>query len=254
MFRIVRILLLVVLIVVAGYLIFRSLYTVKEKEAAPDDTSYTVLRGVFGERKTFRLPDGSTVILNTDSRLKVPRNFNRAHRRVILEGDAFFEVAADAQHPFMVTTPVLHVSVLGTSSRFTAPAGAAGESLELLSGRLKVEKAYPSDYPEPEILQTGDMILINKDIDLMEKEQFDTAALSAWKTGRLVFTQASFPQVIRRLEDWYATDIEVSGNRQSTAGISGVFLRKSLQELLDILGQELHFRYRIRDHKVEIIF
>jgi len=128
------------------------------------------------ERKMVRLADGTEILLGSNTEIRVSKEFNKAGRGLVLNGEAFFNVPGDATKPFIIHTRNLQIQVLGTRFRVDAFAANAGEEVDLLSGRLKVIKSYHSTTDnEPEILEAGDMVMINRDIDLMEKEKMDSA-------------------------------------------------------------------------------
>ncbi|NOY96635.1 MAG: FecR domain-containing protein, partial [Chlorobi bacterium] len=91
-----------------------------------------------GERSTIVLPDGSTVKLNSGSRLKFPSNFSSGKRQVILQGEGFFNVTHDKSSPFIVVASDIRVEVLGT--RFNISCYPNDEIIEtyLESGKIKV--------------------------------------------------------------------------------------------------------------------
>jgi len=131
--------------------------------------------------KKVRLPDGTEVIMNAGTVIRLSPGFNKSDRNIELGGEALFTVEADAGKPFIVTTKNLRILVLGTQFRVDAFPGKAGEEVDLLSGRLKVMKTYHSDTDnEPEVLQAGEMVMINREIDLMEKERFDPSEEKSW--------------------------------------------------------------------------
>lgn len=201
------------------------------------------------ERRGFRLPDASGVLLNAASRLAYARGF-REDRRLFLDGDAFFNLREDTT-PTRLRTGMLLLEARKARFRVYAHGESAGESVEVLSGHLTAAKAYPSDYPDTERLGAGDMVMINRDIDLMEKETFDTAALHTWLSGSLVFRESAFADVIRRLEDWYDIDISVSGD-PVTDTLSASFQDASLATVLDTLAARTNMTYRISAQGVVI--
>ena len=126
----------------------------------------------------FRLPDSTDVLLHDKSLLHLPVDFNKNDRQLQLDGEAVFIVSEDSDKPFIIHTHDLHILVMGTRFKVDAHAANAGEEVDLLSGRLKVMKSYHSSTDnEPETLQSGDMVMINRDIDLMEKEKMDSTEL-----------------------------------------------------------------------------
>ena len=122
-----------------------------------------------------RLPDGSSVVMMAHTKMRISKAFNQAGRELELDGEALFDIEAGAGKPFIVHTRNLQIEVLGTRFRVDAHRDNAGEEVDLLEGRLRVIKSYHSDTDsEPEFLNTGEMVMINRDIDLMEKEKMDS--------------------------------------------------------------------------------
>jgi transmembrane sensor len=131
--------------------------------------------------KKVRLPDGTDVVMNARTVIRISPQFNKGNRDVEFGGEAIFDVAGNAGKPFTVHTKNLQIWVLGTRFRIDAYPDKAGEEVDLLSGRLKVMKSYHSDTDnQPELLQTGEMVMINREIDLMEKEHFDHTEEKNW--------------------------------------------------------------------------
>jgi transmembrane sensor len=111
--------------------------------------------------------------------VRISKEFNKSERDLELDGEALFTVGSETGKPFVVHTRNLQIQVL-SGSRFKVEAFTknAGEEADLLSGKLKVKKSYHSDTDnEPETLETGQMVMINRDIDLMEKEKLDSTEL-----------------------------------------------------------------------------
>jgi len=137
-----------------------------------------------GDRKKISLPDGTEVTIKAKTSIRLSEGFGKKDREVWLEGEALFEVSSDPAKPFIVHTKYLRIDVLGTRFRVDAYPEKAGEEVDLLSGRLKVSKSYRSDSDnEPEWLQAGEMVMINRDIDLMEKEKMDGTERKEWNAG-----------------------------------------------------------------------
>ena len=84
--------------------------------------------------------------------------------------------------PFELHTALMDIEVLELPIllRVDAFDKEAGQSLELFSGGLKVEKSYESDFPSLDTLHAGDLYMINKDIDLSEKEYLDDFSVQNW--------------------------------------------------------------------------
>jgi transmembrane sensor len=131
-----------------------------------------------GKPRAVQLPDGSRVVMSAHAVIRISKQFNQSERDLELDGEAVFTVNGDAGKPFIVHTRNLRIQVLGTRFRVDAYGNNAGEEVELLEGKLKVIKSYHSDTDnEPEILGAGEMVMINRDIDLMEKEKLDSTEM-----------------------------------------------------------------------------
>lgn len=131
------------------------------------------------EPRMQRLADGLEAFHRTDSKLFAAPGYPNP-RELRVDGD-FFIRAPEGSAPLIVRSRLLVLTVTGrTSFRITAYAHEAGEQVEVLEGHIEARKSYPSPYPEPDQLDAGQMTMINRDIDLMEKETTDLAALRAW--------------------------------------------------------------------------
>ena len=92
-----------------------------------------------GQRVNLDLPDGSNVWLNAGTTMKYPVSFMKGKREVILDGEAYFEVAHNEKSPFVVRTHAMDVEVLGT--KFNVEAYSAGRTFEasLMQGKVRVK-------------------------------------------------------------------------------------------------------------------
>jgi transmembrane sensor len=139
-----------------------------------------------GYPRSFQLPDGSTVVMNPGTSLSLAKGFGKDNRDLDLDGEAVVEVSRTEARPFVIHTRDLVIALLdaGNGARFHVDAyrSKAGEEVDLLEGRLRVKKSYHSDTDnEPETLNAGEMVMINHDIDLMEKEKLSPAELDKLK-------------------------------------------------------------------------
>ncbi len=207
------------------------------------------------QRQSLTLPDSTRLILNPNTQVHIPKNFTAAHRELYLDGDAYIEVPpAPGGSPFTVHTRELTLVSEEAQARISAFAKDEGESAEVLGGKVMTQKAYPSKDHEPEVLGQGDMVMINQSIDLIEKETCDTSALLAWKLDELVFDHTAFPDVVRRLEDWYGVDIQTTGTVHDPAPLSATFHHAGLTEVLHSLEDKYHCKYTVEKYKARLDF
>lgn len=135
------------------------------------------------------LADGSEAFYMSDSDITAAPGYPQP-REIHVDGEFFLRVSAQPQE-LTVRTRLLILTITGESAlRIIAHAHEAGEQVEVLYGDVVARKSYESRYSEPDELAAGGMVLINKDIDLMEKETCDVARLRAWSEAWVAAAQA----------------------------------------------------------------
>ncbi len=185
------------------------------------------------------LTDGTRVWLNAASSLRYPVAFTGADRTVQITGEAYFEVATDAHHPFYVQKENTVVTVLGTAFNINAYSDEPAIRVTLVEGKVRVTAAS-----QRHTLQPGQQATVTPGATGMEvTPNADLDQILAWKNGAINFNGLSLEQAMRQLERWY--DIEVVYER----GVPAVHLwgelgrNVSLNSLLKGLEEsKLHFR------------
>lgn len=170
--------------------------------SAPATEQVAALRG---ERKEIIFQDGSKVYLNAGTQISYPQHFGLSERRVVLNGEAYFEVTPNARRPFVVEAGDASVKVLGTS--FNVKAYEAEQTLDvvLLSG--SVEFSF-GDYRYT-MLPSQKLVLDKSrgQVHIYEQENASRAAL--WRDDVISFRDTPLSEVIATLERWYDVTFEV---------------------------------------------
>ena len=208
----------------------------------------------FGKRKKITLPDKTEVILNSNTTLWLDKGFGKSNRKVQLTGDALFTIKKFTT-VFIIYTPHLILTTAEATARVNGYEEVAGEETSLLSGKMKVVKSYYSALDhEPYFLNDGDMVMMNKDIDLMEKETFDVGNLKSWISGKIVFNKASLSDVIKTLKGWFNVEIEVQGLIRGEQQFSGTLPGDDLQAVLGSLRKTWKYTYQAHRNTVTLKF
>jgi len=132
--------------------------------------------------EVFPSSDGSKIIHTVNTKLHAVKGDHPGDRAYDLDGEAWFTVRNADKKPVVIHTRQLIITIQSPFARLhiDAFASSPGEQADLLEGQLKVTKSYHSSTDnEPETLHSGDMVMINRDIDLMEKETLDSAERKA---------------------------------------------------------------------------
>ena len=198
-----------------------------------------------GKGYTLRLADRSVVTLNAESRIKFPTLFTEAERRIVLSGEAYFDIAHDEAHPFVVEFADGAVRVLGTEFNVRAYEG-QHTCATLVEGRVEVLTA-----DETVVLQPGELCEILPDgLSVCEA---DLMSVLSWKNGEFVFKEASWQQVAKELERWY--DVEMVYDTAEMADMKlHIYMERpeTLAEALEVIARLAHFDYSVQNRKVII--
>jgi transmembrane sensor len=205
-----------------------------------------------GEKKIVSLPDGSKVVLNSESKLTYNSDFIH-NRSINLEGEGFFDVVKDEAHPFTVVTGNISTTALGTSFNIRAYGELPDIQVSLATGKVRVENTNDKKLIE---IDPGEAVDFSAKRQTFHKKQIDISKVLNWKEGILHFDKVPFDQVILELERWYGVNISVSGtNRVSDNKCTGTFKQHEyLSNVLNVLGYSLDFEYKINGNHVELKF
>ncbi len=183
--RVAAAVILILSLSVAGYYGYRHYSTVTYTQQMPEHRNEPVL-----------LDDGTKIWLNTGARISYPKSFGKKERHVRLEGEAYFEVAHDAEHPFTVAFDHGTVTVLGTS--FNIFSGGDSSKVTVVTGRVRVTGASRSSSvvitPGYEAVVRGDRVT---------KAPAGDPNYLAWKTGEFIFRETPLREAIRQLNRYY---------------------------------------------------
>ncbi|MDD5033686.1 MAG: FecR family protein [Methylococcaceae bacterium] len=180
-----------------------------------------------GERRTLTLTDGSRVILNTASAVKI--EYDDTTRRIrLLEGEAFFEVAKDASHPFAVTAYEGEVWAVGTA--FSVQRRESRLSIELVEG---VVDLIDRGHRHKERLRPGQVAQMGADSIQVQSSRTDSLAL--WHEGYLRFDGLPLDEAVAQINRYRPGRIVLLNHNLAGHRISGLFRLDSLDQAVDTL-------------------
>lgn len=201
------------------------------------DTSTNTLNIPKGENYSITLSDGTLVILNAASCLRFPFHFASTTRDVYLSGEAYFKVAKDKLHPFIVHTPLTKIQVVGTEFNVNSyNRGTVATSL--IEGKVLTEAADGAHVP----LSPGHAALYSlaKGFDI---EPIDTDDVIAWIKGVYYFHNEPFAALCEKMARVYGVAIQIDNPSVSDKSVSGIMDRNNLSELLEDLKMTTGINY-----------
>lgn len=225
-----------------------------------------------GSKSNIQLPDGTTVWLNADTKIKYDEKFLDDFREVELEGEAFFDVVTDPERPFIIHTKAIDIKVLGTAFNVRAYASEKNTETSLIRGQVEVTL---NNNPEKKIilkpneklrvhneghdlLHTGKKAASKNDVSIavskVHFEKKDSAALETlWMKNKLVFDEESLQEVMQKIERWYDVKIVFEGDENMrNMEYSAIFENETLTQVLDALKYTGNFEYSISKNQVYI--
>ncbi|MFD2034779.1 FecR family protein [Belliella marina] len=235
----------VLLIVFCGYYGFQIINfgtspTVEEIQ----DSRQVVKMNPAGQKSQIRLNDGTTVFLNSESKLTFPDRFNDSVRIVHLEGEAYFEVQKNDDKPFVVMCDDVEIKVLGTSFNVKNDGDVA---IALVTGKVQAKKKEGEEV----MLSPNEMVTYNHN-GKYTKSEFDPLETLGWKDRYLVFKKDDFKSVKTKLEKWYGVEIVLTSNLGKKWEYTGQYFHETLENVLEGIAASSEIDFRIDKNKVYI--
>lgn len=194
------------------------------------------------------LSDGSKVWLNVGSILRYPVSFSGKERRVLISGEAYFEVTHQESHPFVVEHNETEVEVLGTHFNVNTYEDESAERITLLEGSVRVKKVADS-----RVLRPGQQAkLSNAQHTMNILDNVDVDEVIAWKDNQFKFGEStSIGTIMRQISRWYDVDIEYEGNVDQHFWGS-ISKDVNLLQVLKVLEATGGVRFKVEGRKVVV--
>lgn len=201
-----------------------------------------------GQRINLKLADGTSVWLNSNSRLHYPSAFGKKTRNVVLDGEAYFEVAHNEKQPFVVHTPQGDVEVLGTTFNVEAYSADRSFVTSLMEGSVKVKRGG-----RQLVLRPSQMAALQRDGSLKVSPIADYNVYR-WREGIICFRDESFANIMKKFEKYYDVEIRIETPKVRGQAYSGKFYQSDgILYALRVLQRDIDFKF-VRDEEKHIIY
>lgn len=212
-------------------------YFIQRRNVSPECKKpiYNEIFASFGTRSAIKLPDGSSLWLNSGSILKYPEKFIGNERRVFLTGEAYFEVQSNPQKPFIVETSSLSVKATGTKFNVTGYEADKEADVTLVSGKVEVKMTDGLNNQNTSVLKENQHLTFKKDEGTSTITTGDTYKYVSWKDGKLIFRDEPLSYVVKKLSQAFNVDIELKGEELQNYTYRATFKDESLEEILKLL-------------------
>jgi ferric-dicitrate binding protein FerR (iron transport regulator) len=202
-----------------------------------------------GERPVLTLSDGTTVVLNSGSKIRHIKDFEKNERRVELTGEAFFDVAKDLERPFVVKTNEILTKALGTSFNINSDYKNS-TVIQLFTGIVQINLINGEKIQ----LEPGNKIKIIGEKQELEFETVNPELELAWTNEIIILENTPIEEVTNILEKWFAVKIHFANSPPSNMELSGRFVNQSLENVLEGLSYSANFEFKLNENKVDLYF
>jgi len=214
------------------------------------------------------LSDGTIIMLNSETVLRYPPEFKGKTREVYLDGEAYFDVTKDHEHPFIVHAGKMSIRVIGTAFNIRSYANDPASETTLIRGAIEVTLAdRPSDRI---ILKPNEKLVLRstpiKEINVKKRQSVlnrdsvntsyalttltylkpnDTTVVeTSWVNNHLVFKDEEFKAIANQMERWYGIKIKFKNNDVKKYRFTGVFDKETIYQALKALQMIEPFTYK----------
>lgn len=248
-------------------------------KAANKTISHHEITVPSGSKIKIVLSDSSVVWLNSESKLTYPDHFSEKSREVLLEGEAFFDIAKSSHIPFYIRTNDINIKVLGTRLNVKAYPEEDIVETTLISGNILIEENIESELNKEKIRlisqqkaiyikESQRLMLAKKESsksqspevkdevnvltnNCMQKYQ-DIVIDTSWKDNKLIFRDEHFTTLVKRIERWYDVEIKIMDEEIYNYRFTGSLENETVEQALNAFKIASSLDYRINKNQVEV--
>lgn len=219
-------------------------YTIADQKETGQKDNYNIIETPRGGQYQVNLPDGTKVWLNSASSLRYLINFSsKKERNVELTGEAYFEVAKDKNHPFIVKSAGQEVKVLGTHFNVNAYHDEYSIRTTLLEGSVRVNDQVILKPGQQSAFEGGHLTI----------KAVNASDAIDWKNGEFVFNKEPLNDILRKVSRWYNVDIVYFRSPQYAPTFSGSVSRfENVSVVLRMLEETSNVRFTITGKTIKV--
>lgn len=218
---------------------------------ANDEPHEMFVAQALGGTQQLTLADGTKVWLHDGATLRYPEVFSDDERTVSLEGKAYFEVAKDAEHPFVVNGNAARVKVLGTKFNYQTMCSDNSEEVALVEGSVDVSNMKTQ---ESVILSPGQKATLDRKAGKLVVSKVNATLVAVWHDDFIPFENASVQEIGDALEEIYGIKVGYGAGIDMQKTYSGVIRRKDdVASVMHLLQHTIPVRYNLNGKSLTIL-
>ncbi|MBL7113162.1 MAG: DUF4974 domain-containing protein [Bacteroidales bacterium] len=209
-----------------------------------NDIAWQTIETLPGLKSTMKLPDGTSVWLNSETKLTYPVPFNRKFREVKLSGEAFFDVTKADDCPFIVDIGDIDIKVLGTRFNVSNYLSDDRSVIILESGKVELYSNENEVKNAQLIMSPGEKAVYLKQEKKFTVHEVQADLHTAWINGKLIFRDDPMNEVVSRLNHWFNAEIIITNPAISQYTYTATFQNESLEQVLELLKISAPINYK----------
>jgi ferric-dicitrate binding protein FerR (iron transport regulator) len=224
-----------------------------------------------GEKRSLRLADGTQVLVNGGSELTLSENFNTGNREVILSGEAYFDVAQNTAHPFIIHTASMDIKVLGTAFNVRSYPDEVADETSLIRGKVQVTlKNKSTKQAHDYVLLPMQKLVVNKNqpdnagvqvavnqvphVESLQKNRLtQNLSETAWTENKLAFNNEKLEVVAEKMEKWYGVSIVIKNDALKSIPYTGSFDGETLEKVIETIQYSIPMIHYKMENKSKLI-
>ena len=206
------------------------------------EEQHFVVSADCGQRSHVLLPDGTEVWLNSHTQLSYTTDYGKKERRVDLEGEAYFEVAKDKEHRFVVRAGGMDVEALGTTFNVKAYKEDKTLTTTLLEGKVRTTIGQ-----KEAILYPDQQVEYNKEKGTLQVSRPENAVYaSMWRHGELAFSGETLEEIASLFQRLYNVEVRFDSDKIKQYRFSGVIKNNSLENVIELISLTAPIEYVVK--------
>lgn len=203
----------------------------------------------LGAHQTHALKDGSRLTLNTATLLRA--RVSGSERTVWLDqGEAYFDIAHDTAHPFVVNAGANRITVLGT--RFTVRRDAGGTSVVVVDGRVQVENAQGAGQPPVLLVKHQKVVATPAAMVKSDESEARIEQMLSWRDGKLVFDQVTLDYAASEFNRYNKKRLVLADAEAASMKIGGRFDAGNVKGFASLLQRGFGLDVRETDDTITV--
>jgi len=201
----------------------------------------------YGKKSIIELSDGTKVWLNAGSQIAFPTVFSGAFRKVELKGEAFFEVAKNAERPFLVETCDQVVHVVGTKFNVSAYPEDKFVQTVLQEGKVSLEIRDKKLFKKDHFIEMDpdQMIELDKESKEIFRSVVDASKYIMWRDDILEFNKIDLGKALKQIERFYDIQITLADPKIALYKLSGKLdLKENPEDVLNVIKLTVPIAWR----------